>query len=54
MHSHGISHRDLKPDNVIVGFDEDGLLVVKIIDFGVATDLPRSDLHCGTPNFMAP
>ena len=28
--------------------------MVKIIDFGFATTANKADLHCGTPNFMAP
>ena len=27
---------------------------VKIIDFGFATSMSKSDLFCGTPNYMAP
>jgi serine/threonine protein kinase len=33
MHAMGISHRDLKPDNILVGPNDDDL---KIIDFGVS------------------
>ncbi|PON74568.1 Calcium/calmodulin-dependent/calcium-dependent protein kinase [Parasponia andersonii] len=55
-HSRGVSHRDLKPDNLLL--DENGDL--KISDFGLSA-LPeqlRNDglLHtqCGTPAYVAP
>jgi serine/threonine-protein kinase len=35
-HGKGIVHRDLKPDNIIVVTDESGVLVPKIVDFGIA------------------
>lgn len=50
MHDMGVAHRDLKTENVIMG--KNG--VVKLIDFGFATCAPRTETHCGTPNYMAP
>jgi len=38
-HSMSVMHRDLKPDNIMVGPDGD----VKVLDFGLARSLPRED-----------
>jgi serine/threonine-protein kinase len=61
-HNKGIVHRDLKPDNIIVVSDETGVLVPKIVDFGIAKLLsPDLDRHMtmagevlGSPDYMSP
>ena len=35
-HSHGVIHRDLKPDNIILVENEQGLRDGKLVDFGIA------------------
>ncbi|HEX8439289.1 serine/threonine-protein kinase [Archangium sp.] len=35
-HRHGVVHRDLKPDNIIIGKDSRGRLQPKVTDFGIA------------------
>ncbi len=53
--SHGVAHRDIKPDNII--FDERGRSVVT--DFGIARSaaegrLTRMGVSVGTPHYMSP
>ena len=48
-----IMHRDIKPDNILIGNDN----IIKIIDFGFSVEVKESDLYstiCGTPLYMSP
>lgn len=63
-HSVHVVHRDLKPDNVIITRDDEGLEQVKLLDFGVAKLIHREDDDVavetaagsvvGTPAYMSP
>jgi len=62
-HAEQIVHRDLKPANIFLTKDEDGRLLVKLLDFGIARARPpgkRSpfatgkDMVLGTPSYMSP
>jgi len=54
IHSDGIAHRDLKPDNVMV---DPATLEVTLVDFGLSMVVPSSGLtdnFCGSPMYMSP
>eukprot|EP00123_Amoebidium_parasiticum_P012465 comp21373_c0_seq1/m.29379 comp21373_c0_seq1/g.29379 ORF comp21373_c0_seq1/g.29379 comp21373_c0_seq1/m.29379 type:complete len:410 (-) comp21373_c0_seq1:488-1717(-) len=50
MHARGVVHRDIKPENCVS--DEHGVL--KLIDFGAASDLCAEPTPAGTVPYMAP
>jgi len=62
IHRRGLLHRDISADNVMLSYDADDRLVVKIIDLGIAKDVntPVSEMATqagmliGNPKYMSP
>jgi tRNA A-37 threonylcarbamoyl transferase component Bud32 len=59
IHRRGLLHRDVSADNVMLAFDHEDHLLVKIIDLGVAKDVKAKgditqDVIMGNPKYMSP
>jgi len=60
-HDTNMLHRDIKPDNIMLGKRSDGTYMVKLVDFGIARTmdtsnerLTRTGFAVGTPQYMSP
>ena len=63
VHKQRLVHRDIKPSNMMVSFEEEDAVSVKIIDLGLAkvvdeagaqTTISASGAFAGTPEFASP
>ncbi|MEO5726126.1 MAG: protein kinase, partial [Byssovorax sp.] len=60
-HDHGIIHRDIKPDNIMLAQIDGGRIQPKLVDFGIAKlsfgdpgGVTTGALVIGTPGYMSP
>lgn len=62
-HQHGMVHRDIKPGNLMVHWNDDGQGIVKLMDMGLVlltsedsneNTVTRAGQVMGTPDFMSP
>ena len=51
-----IIHRDIKSENILIRKNENSVIEIKLIDFGLATLNAKTDIIqvCGTPGYIAP
>lgn len=57
LHDHGVVHRDLKLQNILLAKGDDGVLSLKLADFGISRTVPSThgcDTFCGTLDYIAP
>ncbi len=61
-HAEAVVHRDLKPENIFLALTRDGMVVPKVLDFGISKVADAKRVHSrtassallGTPHYMSP
>ncbi|OAA62792.1 Serine/threonine-protein kinase domain protein [Niveomyces insectorum RCEF 264] len=52
LHQMDVTHRDIKPANIMLASRRP--IHIKLVDFGLSTNAPQFDTHCGTPLYGGP
>src|SRR3954447_21230433 len=53
-HDEGIIHRDLKPHNIFLSQTRDGVIVPKVVDFGISKGMPEPQPTASPALVMSP
>jgi len=56
MHANGVTHRDLKLENILTTNLDPSTAIIKLSDFGLSKDLEEGTMStaCGSPYYVAP
>lgn len=58
LHSSMVCHKDIKPENILIKFEDTDKILIKLIDFNISQEVEDDKFRMfsaqGTEQFMAP